>query len=153
MAIPQHRRARHKVDLAGLQALCTANYLAILRLLPQLQGESAACFVIDALGGGKVSVRVLERGPYTTFIDIEQIGGEAAAAGQAHFQVRVYHDARMAEVIACQGHRQIRPRYDYPNAGMYHRDEKFQVNRFFGEWLSSCLARGRSVSSIGALLD
>ncbi len=153
MAIPQHGRARHKVDLAGLQALCTANYLAILRLLPQLQGESAACFVIDALGGGKVSVRVLERGPYTTFIDIEQVGGEAAAAGQAHFQVRVYHDARMAEVIACQGHRQIKPRYDYPNAGMYHRDEKFQVNRFFGEWLSSCLARGRSVSSIGALLD
>ena len=136
----------------GLQELCAANYLAVVRLLPQLQGDFGGRFVIDAVGGGEVNVRVLERGPYTTSIDIEQ-AGEPAAAGPAHFQVRVYHDARMAEVIACQGHRQIKPRYDYPNAAMYQRDEKFQVNRFFGEWLSSCLPSGRSVSSIGALLD
>jgi hypothetical protein len=146
------RRVRHKVDLAGLQAQCAANYVAIARLLPQLQGESAGRFVVDALGGRDVQVTILECGPYTTTIDIEQADSAASAAPSPQFQVRVYHDARMAEVIACHGHRQIKPRYDYPNARMYQRDEKFQVNRFFGEWLSLCLAHGRSVQG-DALLN
>ena len=142
-----HHRRRHKVDLAGLQAICATNYLALDKLLPQLRGGSADGFVVDALGGHDVAVRILERAPYTTIIDIRQLGGGATAAASPQFQVRVYHDARMAEVVACQGHRHIKPRYDYPNAGMYQRDEKFQLNRFFGEWLSLCLANGRSVHS------
>lgn len=142
----QHR-SRHKVDLAGLQALCAANYVAIEKLLPQLRGELSGRFIVDALGGHDVAVNILERAPYTTILDIEQLGSVASAAPSPQFQVRVYHDARMAEVVACQGHRHIKPRYDYPNAGMYQRDEKFQLNRFFGEWLSLCLANGRSVHS------
>jgi hypothetical protein len=153
------------VDLAGLQALCTANYAAIVRLLPQilpqLQNESvpqlvsepAARFVIDALGSCEVHVRVLECGPYTTLIDIEQVGGIASAAVAPQFQVRVYHDARMAEVVACHGHRHIKPRYDYPNARMYQRDEKYQLNQFLGEYLSLCLATGRTVHGVSAVLN
>jgi uncharacterized protein YqiB (DUF1249 family) len=149
----RHKRTRHKVDLAGLQALCAANYAAIVRLLPQLQNESGGRFVIDALGAREVNVRVLDRGPYTTLIDIEQVGGAASAAVAPQFQVRVYHDARMAEVIACHGHRHIKPRYDYPNAGMYQRDEKYQLNQFLGEYLSLCLATGRTVHGVSAVLN
>ncbi len=140
-----HHRSRHKVDLAGLQALCACNYVAIEKLMPQLRGESVGGFVVEALGGHDVAVRILERAPYTTIIDIQQRGDAASPAPSPQFQVRVYHDARMAEVVACQGHRHIKPRYDYPNAKMYQRDEKFQLNRFFGEWLGLCLANGRSV--------
>lgn len=153
LAIPRHKSRRHKVDLAGLQALCAANYAAILRLLPQLRGEQAGCFVIDALGGHEVSVSIRERGPYTTLIDIEQEGGAVSAASSPRFQVRVYHDARMAEVTVCHGHRHIRPSYEYPNARMYQRNEKYQINQFFGEWLSLCLATGRAVSGSDALLS
>ncbi len=151
--IARHKRTRHKVDLAGLQALCAANYAAIIRLLPQLQSEPAVRFAIDSLGSCEVNVRVLERGPYTTLIDIEQVGGGASAAAAPQFQVRVYHDARMAEVVACHGHRQFKPRYDYPNARMYQRDEKYQLNRFLGEYLSLCLATGRAVSDVSAVLN
>lgn len=147
-----HQRSRHKVDLAGLQALCAANYVAIEKLLPQLRGETSGHFIVDALGGHNVAVKIVERAPYTTIIDIEQLGSATSAAPSPQFQVRVYHDARMAEVVACQGHRHIKPRYDYPNTGMYQRDEKFQLNRYFGEWLSLCLANGRSVHS-GVLLS
>lgn len=136
-----------------MQALCAANYIAIERLLPQLRNENAGRFDIEAQGGRDVSVRVRERGPYTTLIDIEQRGGGVLPATPSpQFQIRVYHDARMAEVIACHGHRQIKPRYDYPNAAMYQKDEKFQINRFFAEWLSLCRTTGRSVEGAGALL-
>lgn len=147
------RKRRHKVDLAGLQALCAANYARLLRLFPRLRASDSGEIAIDLLGECNVHVKVLERGPYTTIIDIEQRGGALAVAPSPQFQVRIYHDARMAEVVACHGHRRIQPRYDYPNKDMYQRDEKFQVNRFFGEWLGLCQATGRQVEGTDALLD
>lgn len=141
---------RHKVDLAGLQALCAANYSAINHLLPALRGGQVQC----AVAACDIHVDIRERGPYTTLLDMEQCGADLSAATPApQFQVRVYHDARMAEVVACQGHRQIKPRYDYPNARMYQKDEKYQLNRFFGEWLQRCLASGRAAQGSSALLS
>ena len=137
------KRQSRKVDLAGLQALCAANYARLRKLLPRLDADNEDSFIIDVAGEQGVAVRVLERGPYTTIIDIKQQTPFALWAKAPHFQVRLYHDARMAEVFACQRGRHFRPRYDYPNKSMYQRDEKFQVNRFFSEWLGVCLSNGR----------
>ncbi|MBT8146491.1 MAG: DUF1249 domain-containing protein, partial [Gammaproteobacteria bacterium] len=60
-------------------------------------------------------------------------------------QVRVYHDACTAEVMSYQNHRNFQPHYSQPNPLMYQRDEKIQVNRFLGEWLTHCLRAGRSL--------
>ena len=57
--------------------------------------------------------------------------------------VRLYHDARMAEVISSQDIKQIKPRYDYPNAAMHHPDEKQQINLFLKEWLQLCHELGQ----------
>ena len=57
--------------------------------------------------------------------------------------VRLYHDARMAEVISNQDVQQIKPRYDYPNEKMHLPDEKQQVNYFLKEWLQLCLKLGQ----------
>ena len=62
--------------------------------------------------------------------------------------VRMYHDAKVAEVLAWEGHRRLRPRYEYPNRSMYQSDEKLQINQFLGECLSLCLNKGRSVDSV-----
>ncbi|MGH1486230.1 MAG: DUF1249 domain-containing protein [Cellvibrionaceae bacterium] len=62
--------------------------------------------------------------------------------------VRLYHDAAVAEVIAWQGHRRFQVRHEYPNRNMYQRDEKAQLNTFLGELLEFCLAQGRVMQNI-----
>ena len=135
------QRPRYKVDLDGLQLLWAANYAGIVELLPQLQSRQYGAFDVDVPGRSDVRVRIVELGPYTAAVDIEQRIDPSRATPSPRFQLRVYHDARLAEVIASQGHRNIKPRYDYPNRRMYQRDEKYQVNRLFGEWLKCCLAQ------------
>lgn len=62
--------------------------------------------------------------------------------------VRLYHDATVAEVIAWQGHRRFQARNEYPNRHMYQRDEKAQLNGFLGELLAACLKEGRVMHNV-----
>jgi len=57
--------------------------------------------------------------------------------------VRLYHDANVAEVVKCQRYQSFSPRYEYPNVDMHQIDEKAQMNRFLGELLTHCLSHGR----------
>jgi uncharacterized protein len=57
--------------------------------------------------------------------------------------VRLYHDASLAEVVKCQRYQSFSPRYEYPNVDMHQIDEKAQMNRFLGELLTHCLSHGR----------
>lgn len=57
--------------------------------------------------------------------------------------VRLYHDAILAEVVKCQRYHQFSPRYEYPNVDMHQVDEKAQMNRFLAELLTHCLSCGR----------
>ena len=54
------------------------------------------------------------------------------------FDVRVYDDARLAEVISYQGRGRIQFKYNYPNDKMYVPDEKRQGNLLLHDWLSTC---------------
>ncbi|TKB47214.1 DUF1249 domain-containing protein [Thalassotalea mangrovi] len=58
--------------------------------------------------------------------------------------IRLYHDARVAEVIETAKSRAIKPRYDYPNPSMLHPDEKQQTYQFLTEWLQTCLRLGQT---------
>jgi uncharacterized protein YqiB (DUF1249 family) len=62
--------------------------------------------------------------------------------------IRLYHDARMAEVISNQDIRHVKPRYDYPNTQMHLPDEKQQISQFLKEWLQLCLKLGQVNLSI-----
>ncbi|MDH5300350.1 MAG: DUF1249 domain-containing protein [Gammaproteobacteria bacterium] len=53
-------------------------------------------------------------------------------------QLRMYHDAHLVEVIACQGEYRFLPQYDYPNSKMYQRNEKYQINQLLRDLLIFC---------------
>ena len=59
-------------------------------------------------------------------------------------RIQLYHDAKSAEVVAYQHQSRFHGAYEYPNKRMRARDEKEQLNRFLGEYLSLCLAVGMS---------
>jgi uncharacterized protein YqiB (DUF1249 family) len=143
-------RERYRVDLADLQATCEANYARLMRLLPDMRGSCAGRRVAISQGErllGVLALDVLESCPYTTTLRVRQ-EHDLAWLPSPPLEVRVYHDARMAEVIGAQQARRFLGRYPYPNAAMYQPDEKSQLNLFLGEWLSHGLACGHELESV-----
>ena len=57
--------------------------------------------------------------------------------------VRLYHDAQLAEVVSSKGCSQFKARHDYPNQQMHQCDEKSQLNQFLSELIAFCLVKGR----------
>lgn len=75
---------------------------------------------------------------YTSVVDVAvTIHTQSSIALSLALTVRMYHDAKVAEVVHCTGLDSgvLAPEYLYPNKQMYQRDEKRQVNRLLGEWL------------------
>lgn len=88
-------------------------------------------------------LRVVEVTKYTTLVEICQ-SDEVPVFPLPSMSVRLYHDARVAEVSACEQLSRFHARYDYPNPKMAQKDEKVQMNRFLGDWLTFCLKHGIS---------
>lgn len=129
-------------------AECDANYLRMLKLFPGLREEDASVFgVLIGDHALRVEIRVVERSPYTTLVEIEQLPRTRWNA-RPRMLVRLYHDARSAEVVECHGARHFRAVYEYPNRHMHLPDEKAQVNRFLTEFLSLCLRHGVAVTEL-----
>jgi uncharacterized protein YqiB (DUF1249 family) len=121
--------------------LYESNYAKLTALLPDLSREQSR-YIAAAAGLAPIYVEVVERNPYTTTIHLHQ----GLAAGQAwirdlRMKVRIYHDARVAEVLSYQGVQALQRFYTYPNPKMLQPYEKRRVNQFLGEWLSHCLTR------------
>ncbi|HEY6600079.1 MAG TPA: DUF1249 domain-containing protein [Pseudomonadales bacterium] len=137
---------RYRVDLAAHMAECDANYLRLVKLAPGLDdGEQRLLVLVVAERRITVRIALLERCPYTSLIEISQhpwLDGLAFELPAPRLLVRMYHDARSAEVVEFQTARRFHPVYAYPNDEMRHRDEKAQINRFLAEYLSACLYHG-----------
>jgi uncharacterized protein len=135
-------KKRYRIDLPAHMAECDANYLRLMKLFPTLREEDVSAFSV-MLGDLPFLVRieVVERGPYTSLIELLQLP-EGPWSTLPRMLVRLYHDARSAEVVECHRSRHFRPVYDYPNKHMHLPDEKAQVNRFLTEFLSWCLRNG-----------
>ena len=120
-------------------SLYESNYHKLLDWLPELSCREGAAVLAPA-GLSPISIEVLEKNPYTTTVHIRHnIQGAEPWVGALVLKVRIYHDAQVAEVIACQGVHSFKPFYPYPNPKMLQPYEKRRVNRFLGEWLSYCL--------------
>jgi uncharacterized protein len=147
-------KERYKVDLPLQMAECETNYVRLTKLLAiRPQGESG-----NAQNERRIMIargqqhwlhllRVTERSPYTTTLELSRtaIGESPSWLTLPKLTLRMYHDAKLAEVLAWEGHKRLRPRYEYPNQSMYQSDEKYQLNRFLGEWLTLCLEHGHSL--------
>lgn len=137
--------SQYRVDLDRLMQIYAANYLLFCRLFPvKLSVGESIRLHSEALqsGVGDYSVVLVSREQtrYTSLIEVQQnISTVLPNLATPHMLVRLYHDARLAEVCASQQIFRLKPRYDYPNKKMHQRDEKQQVNLFLHDWLKYCL--------------
>ncbi len=144
-------RKTYQPNLVSLMTLCANNYMLLLKVLAdnKRKGDTRHFFISDFLSY-KVTITEVTR--YTALVTFEQESLNAAVnnipvivanALQPRMTIRLYHDARVAEVLASQDIRQVKPRYDYPNKQMHQQDEKQQTNQFLNEWLHLCLRLGQ----------
>lgn len=129
-----------KIKTINSTAIHEANYAKLLRVIPPLKYLSNPSKMVARGHNQVLLLNVLEKTRYTTLIEL---GLQYAVANpwlsRQSLSVRIYHDARVAEVMGYQKHRHFTSHYDYPNPDMFHKNEKQQLNKFLGEWLDHCL--------------
>ncbi len=97
-------RERYRVDLVGLQTACELNYVRLMRLLPDMRsslGERRLSLSEGEHVLGVLALEVLEANPYTTRVRLS-LEHSLPWLPLPRLEVQVYHDARMAEVVAAE---------------------------------------------------
>lgn len=143
-------KERYKVDLPLQMAECEANYARLTKLVARDAADEIRFMITRADQQWLHLLKITERSPYTTTLELSRtaVAYSSQWLAMPKLTLRMYHDAKLAEVLAWEGHKRLRPRYDYPNQAMYQSDEKYQLNRFLGEWLNLCLQHGHGVAEL-----
>lgn len=134
---------RFSVDLVRLQNLCSHNYQRLHRILARSQGDEIRL----AWEQGSISMEVHQLSMHTWQLRLCLNSLDQRWAPRMDLQVHLYHDARMAEVVAVQRLRPIPARNRYPNHLGMAADEKSQINEFLAEALTHCLLQGAHLSA------
>jgi len=117
------------------------NFSKLMTLLPDLaRADASAVLTAETISG--LEIRVVELSPYTTTINlVHSVEMAEHFVPALNMKIRIYQDARVAEVLAYQHSGRFRPLYPYPNPNMFQPYEKRRVNQFLGEWLAYCLKK------------
>lgn len=160
-----HRR--YPLDLGECMAVCDANYIRLLKLLPHLRIDCTREIWLDSPPGNTphgshadnaahhvVRMRVIDSQRYTTTLCISLL---PPSPGDLYFRppamlVRLYHDADTAEVLRYQEHSGFHLGGKYWGRPGFSVDEKQQVNAFLGEWLVLCMEQGMGSSPAEAVV-
>lgn len=135
-------------SFASLMELYENNYIYLRRLAPTLR--DGADYAVSRLERGvDLHLTVLDRHRYTTSISLTHFF--AATAGREalpDLDVRVYHDARVAEVMTSSDLAAFTPwgTDTPPETGSLAW--RWEVNRFLNRWLRYCLGEGHAVPPV-----
>ena len=146
------RARRYVPDLIRLGALSEGNYGRLMRLARLAGDDDDDCVEFELRNGdaymGRVRIQRLQSARYTDTLLLEQVHNSGRWLNNPRMTVRVYHDARVVDVISCYRYHRIEAVHDYPNRFMHHPDEKVQINAFLADWLSYCLRFGHVADEV-----
>ncbi len=119
-------------SFAALMELYENNYIYLRRLVPQLDGEHDH-LVSQVDHGPALYLKVTERFPYTTSVLLtHRFEARSNAESLPDLDVRIYHDARVAEVVPEMAEIGVPPSLAW----------RWVANRFLNRWLKYCLGEG-----------
>ena len=127
---------------AGLMDLYERNYISMRRLIPDMPSPQTS-WRSQTPGGLHLHLRVLERFRYTTELSLTYyFNRNEQWLAEPDLHIRIYHDARLAEVISARlRHRPyfVEDKAEYEQKQLHSR---WHVNRFLYKWLNYCLHQG-----------
>lgn len=112
----------------------------MLKLLPDCDTQDLG-YNFDVSPSLKYRIQIVDSSRYTSTLEMAQINANSPMFLQPKMTIRLYHDAKVAEVLEAQRTSRLKPVYDYPNLNMHQRNEKYMVNVFLAEWLHFCLTQ------------
>jgi uncharacterized protein YqiB (DUF1249 family) len=119
-------------SFAALMDLYEYNYLRLKRIAPELDIADRMISVSD--GHLDLYLDVTERCKFTTTIRLTyRFDQDAEQVSQPDMHIKIYHDARNAEVL---------DRLDRRHRRVYSGEtlqEKWRMNRFLYKWLGYCI--------------
>jgi len=133
-------------DLPALMELYELNYIQLRRLVPDLDAVQQRS-VSKLTGALDLYLTILERTRYTTTLNLSyRFAGSGTSYLAPDVQVRVYHDAQLAEVLSHSRRHGRANGGQGPSHARYALQTKWQMNRFLHKWLGYCLHQGHGFS-------
>lgn len=126
--------------LPSILATCEHNYVCMLKLLPDCDTQELS-YEFDVSNSMKYRIQIIDSSRYTSTVEMAQINTNSPLFMQPQMTIRLYHDAKVAEVLSTHSTSRLKPVYEYPNLQMHQRNEKHMVNVFLAEWLHFCLTQ------------
>jgi uncharacterized protein YqiB (DUF1249 family) len=136
-------RAR-PMSFVSLMSLYESNYLRLRALAGDVR-RHAGRHVSSVAGDCDLHFEVLEHAPYTSMLRLTYLFEEpGSTVADPDLELRVYHDARLAEVSGCG--RWIRhASLEHVRAGVPAQlGERWLRNMLLNKWLDYCLDRGHA---------
>ena len=142
-------RAR-PVSFVSLMTLYESNYLRLRGLVGEARALSGR-MVSSVTGDLDLHVEALEHSPYTTILRLTYFFEDAGAPlADPDLEVRVYHDARLAEASRC-GRWGRHPTLAHVQAKLPAAlGERWLRNMMLNKWLDYCAERGHRFAPAGA---
>lgn len=142
------KKAQYKPDLNELLSQCELNYILLIRLCPSLNNsEPKARSLTDSKTSNDIaqftddsnsiylSLDIVDGAKYTTTMKLFIKSPKIKLNHSIELIVRLYHDAKMLEVMEGSGPSALKAIYQKTDKEQKMVDEKRQVNRFVGECL------------------
>lgn len=131
-------KSKYVPHLPSILATCENNYACAMKLLPDCDTADLS-YRFSVRDDLHYRVVIKDSSRYTSTLEMSQIASSIPAYLCPIMEIRLYHDAKMAEVLSAQRMAKLEPSYEYPNIKMHQRNEKHMVNIFLAEWLHFCL--------------
>jgi uncharacterized protein len=134
-------RARPR-SFVSLMTLYESNFIRLGWLVPGLRGIRGS-LRSEVACGPALELSVVEQCRYTTALHLTYLFGEGAdAAREPELEIRVYHDARLAEACGTGGvpaHPGLKRLAAAVETG---RGERWSCNMLLNKWLEYCVGSG-----------
>ena len=143
-------RGNSKVNFKDLYRLYENNYIKVRELFPEVHDTNESTFLLpEGTNNSRVYFKLSRESIYTSKLEINYGSFSNPELIKIEIEVPIYHDLKMAEVRSVNNKKLFWVRNNYPNKNMFHKDEKFQWNKFLSEWLDFSKKEGLSESYLG----
>jgi uncharacterized protein YqiB (DUF1249 family) len=128
--------------LASLMELYGSNYRRLLRLAPELH-EMSSSYLSRVAGALDLHLAVVERFKYTTTVVLTYgFPTDDGMLLEPNVQVRLYHDARLAEAVRDARRHRARTSRCRRRGPFTELERRWDQNRFLQRWLGYCQRQG-----------
>jgi len=133
-----------KKPCVDLHCLHEQNFNLLMHLVPHLRIIDGSLVSRNDVGN-EIHLSILENSPYTLTLSMtEFLQTGSLKISYPDIQLRVYYDARVAEVLRFRtrtGLGWLEPKQRFRHMGRAHM---IRLNHFLRDWLTRCIAQGHN---------